>query len=109
VSAAADIRIRLSGPAAPGGVVEVTTLALAPPLADPAAGFDADGLPVPHYVGFEAEFDGRPLWRAVLGPGVSREVMLVFSFRPDRPGALTLRWRRRDGGVETRQVAVPAG
>jgi len=102
----ADIRIRLPSSIHAGEVVEVTTLAMAPPLTNADAEFDASGVPVPHYVGFEAEFEGRPLLRCVLGPGVSRHVMVGVSFKPDRSGHLTLRWLLREGGVETRQVAI---
>jgi len=106
----AEIKIRLPDPIRRGDVVEVMTLALAPPLPNADAEFDADGIPIPHYVGFDAELDGRPLMRARFGPGISRNVMFSFSIKVERAGALTLRWTLRDGGFETRQVAIaPSG
>ena len=88
----ADIRIRLPSTIHSGESVEVTTLALAPPLAEGESEFDAAGLPIPYYVAFEAEFDGHPLFSSFFGP--------------DRSGLLTLRWRRREGGSESREVPV---
>ncbi len=106
----ADIKIRLSDPVRLGEFVEVKTLALAPALADPEAGFDAAGVPIPHYVGFEAAFAGRPLLRIDLEPGVSRDPMISFAFRLDRAGELLLRWTVRDGSAEERRLAgAPAG
>lgn len=102
----ADIRIRLPPTIHPGESVEVTTLALAPPLTEGESEFDAAGFPIPYYVAFEAEFDGHPLFSSLLGPGVSRHVMVSFFFAPDRSGLLILRWRRRDGGSESREVPV---
>lgn len=103
---AADIKIRLPDAIRAGRPFEVKTLALAPPLADPDAGFDAAGLPIPHYVGFEARLDGRLAWRAELGPGVSRNVAVAFFAVADRPGTLVLRWTLREGGVEERALTV---
>lgn len=105
----ADIRIRVPAKAARGEVVEVKTLALAPALDDPAHEFGPDGLPIPHYVRFAATFAGQPVIDVDLQPGASRNVMLSFFVRVETAGTLVLRWTRRDGGVETREVAIAIG
>jgi hypothetical protein len=102
----AEIKVRLPEVIRLGEPAEVKTLALAPPLPRGDAEFDAEGVPIPHYVGFEAEFDGRAVLRAALGPGLARDMMFTFAFRPDRPGTLLLRWRLRTGGIEERRLAV---
>lgn len=102
----ADIRIRVPDKAARGEVVEVKTLAMAPPLDDPAREFGADGLPIPHYTRFAAAFAGKPVIEVDLQPGVSRNVMLSFFVRVEQGGTLTLRWTRRDGGAEVREAAI---
>ena len=102
----ADIKFRVPDSVRAGEPFEVKTLALAPPLADPAAGFDAAGLPIPHYVAFEAALDGRLVWRADLGPGVARDVTLSFFAVAHAPGTLALRWTLREGGVEERRAPV---
>jgi sulfur-oxidizing protein SoxZ len=105
----ADIRIRVPDKAAAGEVVEVKTLAQAPALADPAREFGPDGLPIPHYTRFAATFAGKPVIEVDLQPGVSRDVMLTFFVRVEQSGTLTLRWTRRDGGVETREAVISIG
>jgi|GEM_PF-2854825 len=102
----AEIKIRVPDRIRAGEPFEVKTLALAPPLADPGAEFDAAGLPIPHYVAFEATLDGRLAWRAELGPGVSRNVAIAFFVTADKAGTLTARWTLREGGIEERSVAI---
>ena len=102
----ADIKIRVPDGVRRGEPFEVKTLALAPPLADRAAEFDDAGIPIPHYVAFEARFGERLAWAATLGPGVARNVALSFFVTADRPGALALRWTLREGGCEERSVAI---
>jgi len=102
----AEIKTRIPDAVRAGEPFEVKTLALAPPLADADAGFDAAGVPIPHYVGFEARLDGRLVWRADLGPGVSRNVALNFFVTAERPGTLVLRWSLREGGAEERNLPV---
>jgi hypothetical protein len=102
----ADIKIRIPDAIRPGESFVVKTLALAPPLDDPAAGFDAAGLPVPHFVAFDARLDGRLAWHADLGPGVSRDVALSFSLVADQRATVTLRWTLRDGGTEERSLTI---
>lgn len=102
----AEIKIRLPDIVRRGDVVEVKTLALAPALSSPDAEFDASGLPIPHYVGMRASFDGTPLLHAEFGPGVSRNVMFAFGFKIDRSGVLELVWTVRDGSEERRQVPL---
>ena len=102
----AEIKTRIPDRIRAGEPFEVKTLALAPPLADPDTGFDAAGVPIPHYVGFEARLDGRLVWRADLGPGVSRNVALNFFVSADGPGALVLRWSLREGSTEERSLPI---
>lgn len=104
-----DIRIRVPERAKPGEVVEIKTLALAPALDDPAREFGADGLPIPHFVGFSASYLGQPVIEVDLQPGVSRDVMLGFFLRVERAGTLVLRWRLRDGTAEERSAAITLG
>jgi len=99
---ALEIKARVPATVKAGEPFEVKTLALAPPLADPAAEFDAAGLPVPHFVGFEALLEDRLAWRIDLGPGVSRNINLSFFLTADHPGTLRLRWHLRDGATEER-------
>lgn len=102
----ADIKVRVADAVRAGEPFEVKTLALAPPLVDPNAGFDAAGLPIPHYVAFEALLDGRLAWRADLGPGVARDVAVSFFAVAGASGTLALRWTLREGGMEERRVPV---
>ena len=102
----AEIKTRIPDAIRAGEPFEVKTLALAPPLADPDAGFDAAGVPIPHYDGFEARLDGRLVWRADLGPGVSRNVALAFFVTASGPGTLVLRWSLREGGAEERSLPI---
>ena len=102
----AEIKTRIPDLIRAGEPFEVKTLALAPPLADPDAGFDAAGVPIPYFVAFEARLDGRLVWRADLGPGVARTVGLNFFVTATGPGTLALRWSLREGGVEERSLPV---
>ena len=102
----AEIKTRVPDIIRVGEPFEVKTLALAPPLADPDAGFDAAGVPIPYFVAFEARLDGRLVWRAALGPGVSRNVGLNFFVTAERPGTLDLRWSLREGGSEERSLPI---
>ena len=102
----AEIKTRVADAIRAGEPFEVKTLALAPPLADPNAGFDAAGVPIPHYVAFEARLDGRLVWRVDLGPGVARNVALNFFVTASGPGTLALRWGLREGGAEERSLPI---
>ena len=102
----AEIKTRIPDLIRVGEPFEVKTLALAPPLADPDAGFDAAGVPIPYFVAFEARLDGRLVWRADLGPGVARNVGLNFFVTANGPGTLVLRWSLRDGSAEERALPI---
>ncbi len=102
----ADIRTHIPGDIRTDESFEVKTLALAPPLTNPNDEFDAAGLPIPHYVAFEARLADRLAWRIDLGPGVSRNVGLNFFVTADRPSILVLRWTLRDGGVDERSLQI---
>jgi|AGTN01.2.fsa_nt_gi Sulphur oxidation protein SoxZ. len=102
----AEIKIRIPDAIRAGESFEVKTLALAPPLASPDDEFDAAGIPVPHYVGLRADLDGTPVLAADFGTGVARNVMFSFFLTVERPADLTLQWRLRDGGTETRKIAL---
>ena len=93
---ALEIKARVPGAVTAGEPFEVKALALAPPLADPADGFDAAGLPIPHYVGFEAWLDQRLAWRVELGPGVARNIISISGATGANPFAISLRSLQRE-------------
>ena len=101
-----DIKIRIPEAIRLGEAFEVKTLAVAPPLPNADAEFDASGIPVPHFVGLTASFNGKPVLAVDFLPGTARNVLFVFSLKIDRPGGLILVWRLRDGGTEERRVAL---
>ncbi len=101
-----DIKLRIPDRATAGEVVEIRTLALAPPLDDPADDFGPDGLPRLVVREFHASFEGTRFFHCDVQPGLSRDLALSFSLRVPRAGTVTLTWVTADGQTITRTHAI---
>ncbi len=57
---------------------------------------------------FVCTYDGRPVFRAELQPGIAANPFFAFKLRADRSGTLEFRWTDQHGNttVETRELAV---
>lgn len=69
---------------------------------------DKEGNVIPaHYIeDLSAEVDGKTVFVAHLGPGVSKDPYLKFFYKGKKGDVVNLRWRDNKGMEETAQVTV---
>lgn len=90
-----------------GDVVQVKTVVTH--QMEPGYRKNKDGSVAPRNIvhSFEALFDGRQVFSAEFGPGVSTNPYLAFYLKITGPGDLELRWRG-DGGFEiVERIGLP--
>ena len=102
-------RIRLPSGIKAGDMVEIKTLI----AHEMESGFrkDAAGNLVPRRIlnGFEARFDGEPVFRAQWQPAISANPFQTFFLRATRSGKLDFAWTDDDGTVVTASAMVNVG
>ncbi|MFA5958241.1 thiosulfate oxidation carrier complex protein SoxZ [Hyphomicrobium sp.] len=100
--AAPDPRIKLPDSVKVGDVVEVKTLVRH--VMETGNRHDKTGKPIPRDIinTFIAKFDGRDVFRAEFGPGISANPYLSFQMRVPGPGVIEITW------IDDRGVAVVA-
>jgi len=102
---AANPRIKLPETAKVGEVIEVKTLITH--VMETGNRHDKTGKPIPRDIinSFVAKFDGKEVFRAEFGPGISANPYLAFHMRVPGPGDFELTWTD-DHGVTTVATAV---
>ena len=97
---AANPRIKLPETAAIGDVIEIKTLITH--VMETGNRHDKTGKPIPRDIihAFVAKFDGKEIFRAEFGPGISANPYLAFHMRVPGPGVFEIAWTD-DHGVTT--------
>jgi len=100
----ANPRIKLPDTAKPGEVIEIKTLITH--VMETGNRRDKTGKPIQRNIihTFVAKFDGREVFRAELGPGISANPYIAFYMRVPGPGAFEVAWTD-DQGVTTTATA----
>ncbi|RUO98932.1 thiosulfate oxidation carrier complex protein SoxZ [Hyphomicrobium sp.] len=98
--AATNPRIKLPDIIKQGDVIEVKTLVRHE--METGNRRDKNGKPIPRDIinSFVAKFDGREVFRAEFGPGISANPYLAFQMRVPGPGIIEVTWTD-DDGVQT--------
>lgn len=98
--AATNPRIKLPDIIKQGDVIEVKTLVRHE--METGNRHDKNGKPIPRDIinSFVAKFDGREVFRAEFGPGISANPYLAFQMRVPGPGTIEVTWTD-DDGVQT--------
>lgn len=97
---ATNPRIKLPDTIKAGDVIEVKTLVTH--VMETGNRKDRDGKPIPRDIlhTLRATFDGKEVFRADLGPGISANPYVSFQMRATAPGTFVFTWTD-DQGVET--------
>jgi sulfur-oxidizing protein SoxZ len=96
----ANPRIKLPETAKSGEVIEIKTLITH--VMETGNRHDKTGKPIPRDIihAFVAKFDGKQIFRAEFGPGISANPYLAFHMRVSGPGIFEFAWTD-DHGVTT--------
>lgn len=92
-------RVRLSGPAKPGDIVEVRTLIDHPMESGQRKSETGAVIPRKNINRFECVYLGEPAFVADLQPSVSADPYIVFHLRARSSGKVEFRWTDDDGTV----------
>ncbi|MES1179831.1 MAG: thiosulfate oxidation carrier complex protein SoxZ [Hyphomicrobium sp.] len=97
---ASNPRIKLPDAIKAGDVIEVKTLVRHE--METGNRHDKNGNPIPRDIinSFVAKFDGKEVFRAEFGPGISANPYLSFQLRVPGPGVIEVTWTD-DHGAET--------
>ena len=101
-------RVKLPESIKTGEVIEIKTL-ISHPM-ETGLRKDKDGNAVPRNIihTFAATFDGQPVFRASLMPGISANPFVSFTLRVPAKGELVLSWTDDAGVTVIEKVAVTA-
>ncbi len=101
-------RVKLPDSIKTGEVIEIKTL-ISHPM-ETGLRKDKDGNAVPRNIihTFAATFDGKPVFRASLMPGISANPFVSFTLRVPGTGELVLTWTDDAGQSVTEKVPVTA-
>lgn len=96
--AATKPRLRFPEQATAGEIIEIK--ALITHVMETGNRKDRDGTPIPRNIihTFTAHFDGKLVFKADLGPGISANPYLAFFLKVPGPGELMVSWRDDEGG-----------
>jgi sulfur-oxidizing protein SoxZ len=101
-------RVRVPATAKRGDIVEVKTL-IAHDMEN-GQRKDADGKPIPRRIihRFEASFNGRPVFAAEWGTGISANPYQSFFAKVEQSGSFAFAWMDDDGSIyrATAQITV---
>jgi len=99
----AKIKPRVKAPkkAKAGEIMEIKTLISHPMETGLRKG--KDGKPIPRRIinAFEASYNGRPVFKAMLQPAISANPYLSFGVKADESGTLEFKWMDDNGDVYT--------
>jgi sulfur-oxidizing protein SoxZ len=98
---ATDPRIKLPDTIKAGDVIEVKTLVRH--VMETGNRHDKNGNQIPRDIvnAFIAKFDGREVFRAEFGPGISANPYLAFQLRVPGPGTIEINWIDDEGAAVT--------
>ena len=96
----ANPRIKLPEVANPGEVIEIKTLITH--VMETGNRHDKNGKPIPRDIinAFVVKFEGKQVFRATFGPGISANPYVAFHMRVPGPGVFEFAWTD-DHGVTT--------
>lgn len=101
-------RIKLPDSARIGDIIDIKSVVTHP--METGNRKDAAGKTIPRNIinSFTASFEGRTIFRAELGSGISANPYLSFSMRVSGPGAFLFTWTDDSGAIltETRRLDV---
>lgn len=99
-------RIKLPDTIKAGNVIEVKTLIRH--VMETGNRHDKNGKPIPRDIinTFIAKFEGRQVFRAEFGPGISANPYLAFQLRVSGPGTIEIAWIDDEGVTVTATAPV---
>ena len=102
-------RVKVPKKAEAGEIVEIKTLISH--RMESGLRKDGDGNVIPRQIinNFKAEFNGQPVFEAVLQPAISANPYITFRMKVPESGTVVFTWTDDDGSVYTAERTITVG